>query len=145
MGFADRAVSEEKNMGKKPAQKSADDAKKKVAARVEKPKKVAKAATAKTETTAKVIECCKIKGCKREYRAKGYCTAHYRKWRQGEYGVARYKTCHSSECRKPMGLNRHGFCEEHFQKYYVKGEATPVAAPAAKPAEKAADKQAEAS
>ncbi len=124
-------------MGKKPAQKSAVEAKKKVASKVEKTKKAVKAVVAKPEGDAH--ESCKIKGCKREYRAKGYCKAHYRKWPQGEYGVARYKTCHSTDCRKPMVLNRHGLCEDHFQKYYVKGEAAPVAAPAAKPADKTAE------
>jgi len=44
---------------------------------------------------------------------------------------------------KPMAMNRHGYCEEHFQNYYVKGiavskVAAPDAKPAAKPDEKAA-------
>src|SRR4051812_34389548 len=43
---------------------------------------------------------CKIQNCKREYRSKGYCSPHYRKWRHGEYGVARYKTCSDSACQK---------------------------------------------
>lgn len=125
-------------MGKKPAAKAQEDAKK---ATKHDDKKVE--AKAKKKATVKVeasSEGCKIKGCKREYRAKGYCVAHYRKWRQGEYGVARYKTCSSMDCRKPAVLNKHGLCEEHFQSYYVKGEKAAVAAPAEKPAEKAADK-----
>ena len=89
---------------------------------------------------------CRIKSCKREYRAKGYCSTHYRKWRQGAYGRARYTCCSDYGCFKPQGLGRHGYCEEHFQNYYVKGmEVTkvPVAAPApaaapAKAEEKAA-------
>lgn len=26
---------------------------------------------------------CKIEGCKRPYRAKGYCNVHYKQWRRG--------------------------------------------------------------
>jgi hypothetical protein len=89
---------------------------------------------------------CKIDKCKREYKAKGYCKAHYKKWRQGEYGLARYKSCKELNCFKPMALNRHGMCEAHFQDFYVKGLAHAKAPAAAKPdaAEKAdkADKAA---
>ena len=27
---------------------------------------------------------CKVAGCKRAYRAKGFCFFHYKKWRRGE-------------------------------------------------------------
>jgi hypothetical protein len=64
---------------------------------------------------------CIIPKCKSRYKAKGYCKTHYRKWRHGEYGRARYKTCRDLNCRSPMVANRHGFCEEHYQSYYVKG------------------------
>lgn len=124
-------------MGKKPAQKSADSAKKVVHSKSDKPKKVAKVAKVEVRTEAKA-DACKIKGCKREYRSKGYCVAHYRKWRNGQYGIARYKTCNSNDCRKPMTLNRHGLCEDHYQKLYVKGEKVAAAAPEAKPADKTA-------
>jgi hypothetical protein len=77
---------------------------------------------------------CKIKSCKREYRAKGYCAMHYKKWRKGAFGRARYKTCGDVTCFKPMAMNRHGYCEEHFQNYYVKGMEV-VRVPAAAPAE----------
>lgn len=79
---------------------------------------------------------CKVKSCKREYRAKGYCKAHYRQWRHGKFAKARYTRCHDYGCTKPMATNRHGFCDEHFTNYYIKGmEVThaPVAAPEAKP------------
>jgi hypothetical protein len=73
-----------------------------------------------------------MKACKRRYKAKGYCVAHYRMWRHGAYGKKRYTCCHDIGCFKPMGMNRHGYCEEHFQNYYVKGmEVTKVAVPAA--------------
>jgi hypothetical protein len=88
------------------------------AARAASPGKTAKA----KRTKAKDARPCRITGCKREYRAKGYCRSHYRQWRNGKFGVARYKTCNDhTGCRRPMALNRHGFCEEHFQNYYVKG------------------------
>lgn len=119
-------------MGKNPAQKAkaqkAAAADQPVEAKVEaktkkKPAKVAKASGERA---------CKIAKCKHEYRAKGYCNAHYKKWKRGEYGLARYKTCKASECRKPMTLNRHGLCEEHFQSIYVKGVAAPKPAAPAK-------------
>lgn len=83
---------------------------------------------------------CQMKDCKREYRAKGYCRFHYRQWRQGKFGRARYKTCSDRGCRAPMVINRHGLCEEHHQNYYVKGmeQAKAPEKPAAKPAAPAA-------
>ena len=33
-----------------------------------------------------------------------------------------------------MSMNRHGYCEDHFQNYYVKGLAVTKAAPIEKPA-----------
>ncbi len=66
---------------------------------------------------------CEVKSCKREYRAKGYCNAHYKKWRQGEYGHRRYTSCSTASCNKPQNKNRHGYCEDHYQSYYVKGMA----------------------
>ncbi len=124
-------------MGKKPAQKSAETAKKTttVKAKAKKPATEKKVVVAKQASPG---EDCQIKGCKREYRAKGYCRVHYKKWRRGEYGLARYKTCNANDCRKPMILNKHGYCEEHFQSYYVRGESKPVQAAEAKPADKTA-------
>jgi hypothetical protein len=91
-------------------------------------------ATAKTE---KKENKCKIQNCKRPYRAKGYCTVHYKKWRRGEYGSARYKTCKNEGCRKPM--KRFGMCAEHGEAWMAsrKGTAS-AAAPAAPPAATAA-------
>lgn len=70
---------------------------------------------------------CSIEGCKRPYRAKGYCNVHYRHWRHGEIEGhrARYKTCGKEGCLKPVAA--HGLCQEHGQ---TKGgeAATPAAA-----------------
>jgi hypothetical protein len=88
---------------------------------------------------------CKIKGCKRPYRAKGYCNVHYRKWRKGELERSRYQTCNfgvnklkrgeKKECLKPVF--RAGLCEEHFQASFKKKRA-------AKEHEAAAEAEAEA-
>jgi hypothetical protein len=120
-------------MGKKPAAKSEATATAKAtkAKSVEVTAKPAKKVAAKAKSAE---QSCKVASCKREYKAKGYCKAHYKKWRQGAFGLARYKTCGSLDCKKPMGTNRHGYCEEHFQNYYVKGVAVAKAPVAEKPA-----------
>lgn len=74
---------------------------------------------------------CRIENCKGEYKAKGYCKPHYKEWRHGKYGKTRYTACSDFGCTKPMATNRFGFCEEHYQNYYVKGmEQAKVVAPA---------------
>ena len=119
-------------MGKKPAAQAIAKAKETKEVKLEaKEEKKVKAKKHAEPAVDRAHQHCKVKSCKREYRAKGYCTAHYKKWRQGEFGVARYKTCKETDCRKPMTLNRHGYCEDHYQKFYVKGEKTAVVAPAA--------------
>ncbi len=76
---------------------------------------------------------CKIKDCKRPYRAKGYCNVHYKKWRQGEFGKTRYKICGNEGCHKK--LHRFGMCAEHFEAWMKsKKEAPAAAAPVATPA-----------
>ena len=59
---------------------------------------------------------CGVDGCKRPYRAKGYCFFHYKKWRQGELPHSRYKTCSKAECRKKAGAK--GLCETHYAEIY---------------------------
>lgn len=71
---------------------------------------------------------CKIEGCKGEYRAKGYCTRHYRKWRQGEYKKTRYKICTEENCKKPRFKG--SLCEAHDKaRRDAKGAKTGVVAP----------------
>lgn len=65
---------------------------------------------------------CKKEGCKRPYRAKGYCTVHYKKWRQGDLPKGRYKICTHEGCKKPRAGVRGSLCEEH-----AKGGAAPAA------------------
>ncbi|MBI4402818.1 MAG: hypothetical protein HY537_01580 [Deltaproteobacteria bacterium] len=100
---------------------------------VDKPKK--KMASAKTKPSPPRAHKCRVGSCKRAYRAKGYCASHYRKWRRGEYGKARYKICHAMDCRRAMVQNRHGYCDDHYQNFYVKGIKTPKPV-AAKPEQK---------
>ena len=76
---------------------------------------------------------CTVNGCKRPYRAKGFCFFHYDKWRLGELPHGRYKTCSKAECKKKVF--KAGLCEQHYNE--MKG-ITPNAAPAAAPAAPAA-------
>ena len=69
---------------------------------------------------------CKVEGCKRPYRAKGYCYFHFKKWRQGELPHSRYRTCSKAECR--LKAVRHGLCEKHEAEVYGKEAAAPAAA-----------------
>jgi hypothetical protein len=94
---------------------------------------------AETETAKKKLwraprggadKACSVDGCKRPYRAKGFCFFHFKKWRHAELPHSRYKTCSKAECRKPMF--RRGLCEAHFNESFKKGEA--AAAPPATPA-----------
>lgn len=66
-----------------------------------------------------VVKKCKIEGCKRPYRAKGYCNVHYNKWRRGGLPKPRYKICTAEDCRKPMV--RWGLCQAHFEAAKAKG------------------------
>ena len=71
---------------------------------------------------------CSVEGCKRPYRAKGYCVTHYKLWRRGELEghKGRYKICSKEACRKPR--TKGGLCDEHA------GVAAPADAAAAPPA-----------
>ena len=65
------------------------------------------------QTPTKAEHKCRVEGCKRPYRAKGYCVTHYQLWRRGEIEAhkTRYKRCSKEGCKKPSG--RWGFCDEH--------------------------------
>jgi hypothetical protein len=68
---------------------------------------------------------CGVEGCKRPYRAKGYCYFHFKKWRQGELPHSRYRTCSKADCR--LKAVRHGLCEKHEAEVYGKAAAEPAA------------------
>jgi hypothetical protein len=76
---------------------------------------------------------CSVAGCKRPYRAKGYCFFHYKQWRQGELPHSRYRTCSKTECRKKVF--KAGLCEQHFNEM-KQGKGAAPAEKAEKPAEK---------
>ena len=72
---------------------------------------------------------CKVEGCKRPYRSKGYCNAHFKKWRRGGLTKkARYKTCAEEGCRK--ALFKVGMCETHYQSWIASKKPVPVVAAA---------------
>ncbi|MDP3936569.1 MAG: hypothetical protein Q8R92_00350 [Deltaproteobacteria bacterium] len=86
-----------------------------------------------TAQVTQVEKRCRIEGCKRPYRAKSYCNVHYREWRQGKYGKARFKICSKEEClgkRDAMGL-----CETHLNEWRsARGKGSEAAEAAAPPA-----------
>ena len=92
-----------------------------------------------TETQA-----CSIEGCKRPYRAKGFCNTHFKKWRAGETPrKRRHKNCTESGCHKTRGVR--GLCEEHYKAWADARKPQAPAAPApAAPAPEAAAAPAEA-
>lgn len=70
---------------------------------------------------------CKVKGCKRPYRAKSYCNVHYREWRQGKLGKSRYKICTKEECLAPR--HQGSLCETHHNEWLTaRGKAQATAA-----------------
>lgn len=66
---------------------------------------------------------CSIEGCKKPYRAKGYCDIHYKKWKSGELPKPRYKTCLQEGCRKKRHESS-SLCEEHLKAKLGKPEAS---------------------
>jgi hypothetical protein len=73
---------------------------------------------------------CKVEGCKRPYKAKGYCVTHHKEWRRGKLGHARFRWCFHEECKKREYAR--GLCEEHFAAKF--GGKKPAAAAAEAPA-----------
>lgn len=56
---------------------------------------------------------CKMEGCKRPYKAKGYCNVHYKTWRQHDLPKGRYKICTKEGCKKPRAAQG-SLCAEHL-------------------------------
>jgi hypothetical protein len=79
---------------------------------------------------------CSVGGCKRGYRAKGYCFFHYKKWRAGELTHGRYKTCSAADCLKKA--TQHGMCETHHTTWRTSRKGIKPEAAAAAPAPAAA-------
>jgi hypothetical protein len=70
---------------------------------------------------------CKAESCDKDVRAKGYCDRHYRKWRKGVMGKARYRSCNEKGCPKP--ISRKGLCGEHFGRKFGKKKQEDAAEP----------------
>ena len=68
---------------------------------------------------------CKSEGCSAVVVGKGYCSRHYKRWREGKLPKGRYKICTAEACRKPRAVGSK--CEEHGK---PKGGATEGAAAA---------------
>lgn len=74
---------------------------------------------------------CKVEGCKRPFRAKGYCVTHYKAWRRGEMPDPRFRWCFTEECKNREFMR--GLCKEHYEKKYggkKAGASDEAAAPA---------------
>jgi hypothetical protein len=70
---------------------------------------------------------CGVAGCKRAYRAKGYCFFHYKKWRRGELEKSppRYKTCSKEGCKKKVVAR--GLCQEHYDAWKASRKSAKLA------------------
>jgi len=73
---------------------------------------------------------CSVPNCKLEYRAKGYCSTHYKVWRKGVFGKNRFIQCSKVDCKKHMEYAKRGFCETHYKEWWV-ARHPEAAAPAA--------------
>jgi hypothetical protein len=73
---------------------------------------------------------CSVEGCKRAYRAKGFCFFHYDKWRRDELEgrPGRYDTCNKEKCRKKVV--GHGMCQEHFDAWKASRKSAKMVAKA---------------
>jgi hypothetical protein len=69
---------------------------------------------------------CKAESCGKEVVGKGYCTRHYRLWKQGKMAKPRYKTCVEEGCKGRQVAQAR--CETHRKD---KAAAEASAAPAA--------------
>jgi len=56
---------------------------------------------------------CKIQGCKRPYRAKGYCVTHYKEWRRGNLPKPRFSWCIKPECKNKAVYGK--VCADHYK------------------------------
>lgn len=83
-----------------------------------------------------VIRKCTVIDCHRKYAAKGYCAAHYRRYRR--YGdpridipvkeyVSEWRSCEFSDCNKPRVS--HGLCNGHSHQRRRGIELRPLALP----------------
>lgn len=85
---------------------------------------------------------CTVDGCKKPHLARGWCSAHYSRWRKygdvhcvkrrGWYRKATDAVCSIDECDDPV-LSR-GWCSMHYGRWRVHGDADPRCTRCGKPA-----------
>lgn len=71
---------------------------------------------------------CKLEGCAGNAVGRGYCSRHYKRWREGALPKGRYKICTAEACRKPRAKGSK--CEEHAKGKAASAEPAAAAAPA---------------
>ena len=82
-----------------------------------------------------MAENCKQPGCNSPRRAKGYCPAHYERWRRGASPekmaepIYTPPDCSQSGCKRKHYM--HGFCRAHFDRFQKGATADQMAEPIA--------------
>ena len=71
---------------------------------------------------------CSIPGCEGKFRARGYCNAHYKQYRQGRMPGRPFVPLQPKGCAVPGCEGKHrsrGYCEKHYQQQWRKGYMPP--------------------
>lgn len=63
-----------------------------------------------------MMRLCKVKGCNRKHDAKGYCKAHWHRWKRGLPFQVKCKQCKSII---KVGSGRWHFCSDKCSKQYL--------------------------
>src|SRR5690606_9617480 len=72
---------------------------------------------------------CSIEGCNRPHRTRGWCDAHYTRWRKhgdplagGPIRTSRPETCSIEGCNRPHEAR--GWCKTHYTRWRRHGDPT---------------------
>jgi hypothetical protein len=71
---------------------------------------------------------CAVDACEREAKSRGWCHAHYQRWRRdgdvdAEQPLGGVAACSSPGCDQPH--HAHGFCQGHYRRLTNNGDANP--------------------